>query len=80
MKRAPCLEKGIGASLFGEVFEAEFFRFSIYWQPSRPPRTFFMLGFAGRTEYTSEITRSDLALVSMPELLSRWPACAGTLG
>jgi hypothetical protein len=30
MKRAPCLEKGLGASLFRVVLKLKFIRFSVY--------------------------------------------------
>ena len=77
MKRAPCLEKGIGAFLFRVVLKLKFIEISVYRQPSIPPRIHFMLGFAGRTERARRITRSGSVPVSMPKLLPRWPACAG---
>ena len=58
MKEAPCLEKGIGAFLFRVVLKLKCIRFSVYRQPSRPPRTSFVLGYAGRAGKARRITRS----------------------
>jgi hypothetical protein len=79
-KEVPCLEKDIGAFLFRVVLKLKSISFSVYKQLSTPPRTHFMLGFAGRTEYYGEITRPASALVSMPELLPHRLACAGISG
>jgi hypothetical protein len=65
MKGVPCLEKGTGAFLYRVVLKLKCIEYSIHRQPSRPPRTSFMLGFAGRTEHAGRFTRSASALVSM---------------
>jgi hypothetical protein len=49
VKKALCLEKGFGAFLFRVVLKLKFIEFSVYWQPSTPPHTNFLLGLAGRT-------------------------------
>ena len=80
MKEAPCLEKGFGAFLFRVVLKLKCIRFSVYRQPSRPPRTSFVLGYAGRAGKARRITRSASVPVSMPKLLPHWPIYAGILG
>jgi hypothetical protein len=49
MKKASWLEKGSGVFLFKVVLKLILIKFSVYWQPSSPPPTSFMLGFADRT-------------------------------
>jgi hypothetical protein len=47
LEKALGLGKGSRAFLFRVVLELKFVEISVYWQPSTPPRTSFMLGFAG---------------------------------
>jgi hypothetical protein len=50
VKEALGLAKCAGAFLFRVVLKLKFIDFSVYRQLSTPPRTGFMLGFAGRTK------------------------------
>jgi hypothetical protein len=76
MKKAPCLEKGIGAFLFREVLKLNCIEFSVYRQPSTAPHIQFMLGYAGRAGKARRITRSGSVPVSTLEHLLHWPIYA----